>query len=178
MRKFFMIIAVMLLNASLYAQETVTVLFEAHENRKEMTVTLPYAFWCDKDSKNRDLDQIIQELYELPHGGYCYSESPERTSGSNAVAVGIQDNNQFIGIIEPFEGKAVVEGSYWKYVYYGEELDTDFFDYALTISIKEMFEQALENQKSEIINQKFLKDGRLLILRGDKAYTLTGQLVK
>ena len=34
------------------------------------------------------------------------------------------------------------------------------------------------NQKSEIINQKFIKDGQLLILRGDKTYTLTGAEVK
>lgn len=38
--------------------------------------------------------------------------------------------------------------------------------------------QAIENQKSEIINQKFLKDGQILILRGDKTYTLTGQRVE
>ena len=38
--------------------------------------------------------------------------------------------------------------------------------------------QDIENQQSIIDNQKFLKDGRLLILRGDKTYTVTGQLVR
>ena len=34
------------------------------------------------------------------------------------------------------------------------------------------------NDKSEIINHKFIKDGQIFILRGDKTYTLQGQEVR
>ena len=37
---------------------------------------------------------------------------------------------------------------------------------------------SLENQQSQIKNQKLIKDGQLFILRGDKTYTITGAEVK
>ena len=37
---------------------------------------------------------------------------------------------------------------------------------------------SLENQQSQIKNQKFLRNGQIFILRGDHIYTLTGQEVR
>lgn len=81
----------------------------------------------------------------------------------------------------------------WKYTVTGLESGTEY-KYSITAlddDGKKVYDQTIPfkttgnatsidqtNLKSEIINHKLIKDGQLLILRGDKTYTLQGQEVK
>ena len=53
----------------------------------------------------------------------------------------------------------------------------DFGDNILPIGAPTAIQQ-VANQESQVINQKFIKDGQLLILREGKAFTVTGQEIK
>jgi hypothetical protein len=114
---------------------TVTVVFEANNNQKEVEVTLPHTFACDFENGNGELDGIIQELYALQYGGYCQAFTVPTATGNAAVTASKDGNNHYIAISEAFEGTATVTGNYIKYLD-TEHMGNTSVDYTLTISVQ------------------------------------------
>ena len=114
---------------------TVTVVFEANNNQKEVEVTLPHTFACDFENGNGELDGIIQELYALQYGGYCPAFNVPTATGNEAVTASKDGNNHYIAISEAFEGTATVTGNYIKYLD-TEHMGNTSVDYTLTISVQ------------------------------------------
>jgi len=112
---------------------TVTVVFEANNNQKEVEVTLPHTFACDFENGNGELDGIIQELYALQYGGYCQAFTVPTATGNAAVTASKDGNNHYIAISEAFEGTATVTGNYIKFLD-TEQMGNSPVDYTLTIS--------------------------------------------
>ncbi len=115
--------------------ESVTVVFEANNNQKEVEVTLPHTFACDFQNGNGELDGIIQELYALQYGGYCQAFTVPTATGNAAVTASKDGNNHYIAISEAFEGTATVTGNYIKYLD-TEQMGNTSVDYTLTISVQ------------------------------------------
>ena len=112
-----------------WAQTTYNVTFSANGNTKtKENVTLPYQFKCDNWSENGELDEIIQELYELSSGGFCNGNLS--ASGSSQVSVGTDGNDDYITINGPIDGTATVTGTYY-------DNETDNFDYSIQITTTE-----------------------------------------
>ena len=118
------------MSVSLFAEEA-TVVFEANGHTKKVTVDLPHTFSCNYSNGNGELDGIIKELYALPSGSSCTSETPVRT-GNTMVTAGKDGYNQFIAVEDVFDGKAIVSGKYYKST---GELGYDVIDYNITVSI-------------------------------------------
>ena len=131
-----MSLAVLLaLTAGAWAQDTYNVTFKANGNTvTKENVTLPYTFSCDYG--DGELDQIIQELYELD-GGWCDMYAPN-SSGSENVTCGIDANNQFITVSAPFDGTATVTGRYC------DAITGSFFDYSLEITCPQAASDEIE----------------------------------
>jgi len=132
MRKLFTFLFAALLSVSMFAVEA-TVIFQANNNTKEVTVNLPHKFWCDYMDEDGELDIIIRELYEAPFSGFCSDEIAPESSGNAAVTAGKYNDDHFINVDAPFEGTATVSGTYYKWI---SDEDNEPFSYNLTISTR------------------------------------------
>lgn len=114
-----------------WAQTTYNVTFSANGNTKtKENVTLPYQFKCDLYNEDGELDEIIQELYELSSGGFCNGHLS--ASGSSQVSVGSTDeDDDYITINGPIDGTATVTGTYHDYE------SENSFDYSIQITTTE-----------------------------------------
>jgi hypothetical protein len=119
-----------------------TVVFKANGHTKKVIVDIPYRFECNSDGDGA-LDLIIQELYGLPNGSRCVSESPEVSGGNDAVDADVSHDwesgldLQYIFIYQPFIGTATVTGKYNKRIDYSELDPFEEINYSLSISTEE-----------------------------------------
>jgi len=119
-----------------------TVVFKANGHTKKVIVDIPYRFECNSDGDGA-LDLIIQELYGLPNGSRCVSESPEVSGGNDAVDADVSHDwesgldLQYILIYQPFIGTATVTGKYNKRIDYSELDPFEEINYSLSISTEE-----------------------------------------
>ena len=87
--------------------DTYTITFSANGKSKKIEgVTLPHTFSCDKSDADGELDQIIQELYNLAPDSSCDADEPNTDSGS--ITCGLNGENPYITISGAYDGVATV----------------------------------------------------------------------
>ena len=88
-----------------------TLTFTANGNSVTKKVTLPHTFGCLYSSENGELDEIIQQLFELV-GGKCEPWDAPSVTGSDAFTCGIDNHNGYITINKAIEDTASVTMEY------------------------------------------------------------------
>lgn len=141
------------------------VVFEANDNRKSMVVPLPHTFSCN-NSEDGELDAIIQELYELPEGGYSENTTPT-ASGNAAVTAGKNGSNQYITVSNVFDGVATVNGVYNRNI---SEVESQPFNYSLTIYMNDDITLADNASNSGVLSTYDSKHVNRATLQGRTLY--------